>query len=214
MHLHRMAYCLRTVVRLVVVVTYGQPPIQPANADEPYFPNLVFASDKEDNDFVVDWYSKHLRAMKEPSLWKLSERDRSATVYRFLWLPTFHRPVSVRLVQSGEAVTLHAVLLSGRGGYEPGKIVVSRSAKIAGRPYEDFKRPLGNVKIWQMPTEDPGPDGCDGDQLIFEVVGGGKYHIVDRWSPDGDDDYVKLCRHMLVMSGLDVMKDWNEYREE
>jgi hypothetical protein len=187
--------------------------MQSAKANEPYFPNLVFDSDKEGHDFVVDWYSEHLRAMKEPSLWKLSERDRSATVYRLLWLPTFDRPVSVRLVKSGKWATLHAVLLSGRGGYDPGRVIVSKSAKIAGRQWDDFNRLIDKIKIWQMPTKDPGPDGCDGDQLIFEVVSGGKYHIVDRWSPDGDDDYVKLCRLMLVMSGLDVMKDWNEYHD-
>jgi hypothetical protein len=104
-------------------------------------------------------------------------------------------------------------VLSGRGGYEPGKIVVSRSAKIVGRAWEDFKRLLDKVKVWKMSTKDPAPDGCDGDQLIFEAVKGGKYHIVDRWTPDGDNDYSKLCRHMLTISGLDVIKDWNKYRE-
>ena len=92
-----------------------------AMADEPFFPDRIFGRDQEENDFVVEWYSKHLRAMKEPSLWKLAQNDRSAVVYRFLWLPTFDRPVSVRLVKSGESALLDAVELDGRGGYEPGK---------------------------------------------------------------------------------------------
>src|SRR5271166_4529571 len=85
-----------------------------AQADEPFFPDLVFDTDREGNDFIVEWYSKHLKAMKEQSLWKLSQKDRSSTVYRFLWLPTFHHPVSVRLVRSSEGVILHAVSLDGR----------------------------------------------------------------------------------------------------
>jgi hypothetical protein len=94
-----MRFRLGRAVGLAVVIAYGLVASQPASADEPFFPDLVFDENKEDNDFTVDWYSKHLKVMKEPSLWRLSERDRSATVYRFLWLPTFHRPVSVRVVQ-------------------------------------------------------------------------------------------------------------------
>jgi hypothetical protein len=64
-----------------------------------------------------------------------------------------------------------------------------------------------------MPTEDESLDGTDGDQLILEGVIEGKYHIVDRWGPNSGADYADLCRHMLVLSGLDVMKTWREYRE-
>jgi hypothetical protein len=41
----------------------------------------------------------------------------------------------------------------------------------------------------------------------------GRYHIVDRWSPEAGDDYADLCGYMLTLSGLDVMKTWKEYRE-
>jgi hypothetical protein len=51
------------------------------------------------------WFQKYLRAMKEPSLRRLAEKDRTATVYRFLWLPSFHDPISVRFVKSDEGVT-------------------------------------------------------------------------------------------------------------
>jgi hypothetical protein len=173
----------------------------------------VFDASRKNNDFVVEWYSKPLKAMKEPSLWQLSKTDRSATVYRFLWLPTFHRPVSVRLVRSSEGTILHAVLLDGRGGYEPGKIIVSKTVKISAKQWESFQRLLDKVQFWEMPSKDPGNFGKDGDQLILEGVRAGKYHIVDRWSPDAGDDYTKLCRYMLVLSGLDVMKTWVEYRE-
>ena len=42
----------------------------------------------------------------------------------------------------------------------------------------------------------------------------GKYHIADRWGPESEeDDYSEVCRYMLVLFGLDVMKTWKEYRE-
>jgi hypothetical protein len=42
--------------------------MQVARADEAFFPDLVFDEDRERNDFLVEWYSKHLKAMKERSL--------------------------------------------------------------------------------------------------------------------------------------------------
>jgi hypothetical protein len=188
------------------------PEMPTRRGDEPFFPDLVFDANKEANSFIADWYSKHLKAMSEPSLWRLSGKDRCATVYRFLWLPTFDRPVVVRLVKCGEGAVLHAVLLNGRGGYEPGKVLVGKVARLSGKQWEDFERLLDKVKPWGMPTEEPGGNGFDGDQLILEAVRDGRYQIVDRWSPDGGDDYAKLCRHMLALSGLDVMKTWAEYR--
>jgi hypothetical protein len=169
----------------------------------------VFDASKEHNDFTVDWYSKHLKAMKEPSLWKLSEKGRSTTVYRLLWLPTFDHPVSVRLVRRSEGAVLYAVLLDGRGGYEPGKIKVNKCKTINGKQWNEFQRLLDKVKLWEMPTELHRLDGCDGDQVILEAVSAGKYHVVDRWSPDREDEYAKLCRYLLTLSGLDVLKAWD-----
>ena len=84
---------------------------EPAKAEKP-------------NDPSEWWFRKHLRAMQEPSLRELAEKDRTVTVYRFLWLPSFHNPISVRFVKSDEGVVLYAVRLDGQGGYEqPGHIL-------------------------------------------------------------------------------------------
>jgi hypothetical protein len=213
MKLPRMVNRRGMIATVVILAIDFMPATRSAGADEPFFPDLVFDTNRKINDFVVKWYSKHLKAMKEPSLWQLSKKDRSATVYRFLWLPTFHRPVSVRLVRSSEGTILHAVLIDGRGGYEPGKIIISKTAKISGKQWENFQRCLDKVQFWEMPSKDPEDGGLDGDHLILEAVRAGKHHIVDRWSPDAGGDYTKLCRYMLVLSGLDVMKTWEEYRE-
>ncbi|WP_165228068.1 hypothetical protein [Aquisphaera insulae] len=186
-----------------------------AVADEPYFPDLVFDRDRGANDFTVDWYSKHLAAMKEPSLWALSRKDPAATTYRFLWLPTFHHPAAVRLVESDGGGMLHAVLLDGKGGYEPGKVIASIRRKLNDAEWKEVRRLLDRARPWDLPTtSDPLLDGEDGDQLIVETVRAGKYHIVDRWGSTETADYRNLCRHLLALSGLDVMKTWKEYREE
>ena len=77
--------------------------------------------------------------MREPSLWKLSHADLGATVYRFLWLPSFHHPACVRIVKTGGAATLRLVVLDGFGGYEPGS--ESRStgrSRSAGCQWEEL----------------------------------------------------------------------------
>ena len=53
-----------------------------------------------------------------------------------------------------------------------------------------------------MPTEDSRL-GNDGAQWILEGMKDGRYHVVDRWSPDGGD-YRAACLHLLKLSGLGV----------
>ncbi len=184
-----------------------------AKEDEPFFPDLAFKADRAGNDFIVAWYSEHLKAMKQQSLWKLSQENRSSTVYRLLWLPTFHHPVSVRLDKSSEGAILRAVLLDGRGGYEPGKIADSKNTRLSKQQWDEFQRRLDKAKPWKLPTEKSEIYGLDGDQVILESVMAGTYHIVDRWSPEAGDDYADLCEYMLTLSSLEVMKTWKGYRE-
>ncbi len=60
---------------------------------DPFFPDSAFVMNKAHSDLIVNWYTKQLDAMDEPSLQTLSRRDRDATVYRLLWIPSFHHPV-------------------------------------------------------------------------------------------------------------------------
>ena len=99
-------------------------------------------------------------------------------------------------------------------GDVPGKVAVRKSAKLSGEQWENFRRRLDRAHFWQMPTEVAEDENVqDGDELILEGVMVGKYHIVDRASPlDPGDPYTSLCQYVLGLSGLDVMKAWNEYR--
>src|SRR5215471_17992706 len=61
-----------------------------------YFPPEALNQNAKLDDFKVQWYSKFLNAMHEPSLWEMPKTQKTKT-YRFLWLRSFHHPVSVRL---------------------------------------------------------------------------------------------------------------------
>jgi hypothetical protein len=153
--------------------------------------------------------------MQEPSLSKLADQDHTATVYRFLWLPSFHDPVSVRFIKSGDGMILHAVRLNRRqGGYEPGRIVASKTARLTRAHWERIASHLEKAKFWTLPTHKRQPFGglvVDGDTLVVEGVNDGKYHFVVRHSLPGGN-FVDLCRAMLFMSRIDVRKLWFDYR--
>ena len=85
---------------------------------------------------LSDRYSRALRAMNEPSLWELARSDKQIGAYRLLWLPTWGRPVAVRIERSGKVVTLNAVLLGGDGGYEIGELATSKRVALSERDWD------------------------------------------------------------------------------
>jgi hypothetical protein len=149
----------------------------------PFFPDMAFGGDKSDSDFSARWYSEHLQAMDEPSLWMLSRRDPNATVYRLLWLPTADHTVCVRIERTREGAKLRARVLNGMGGYAPGQIAIDRRITLVADQLSVLDRCLKQTAFWNMPTV-LGDLGLDGDQLIIEGVTLGKYHVVDRWNAD------------------------------
>src|SRR4051794_34102142 len=62
-----------------------------------YFPPESFIANPAIHQTKVEWYSSKLAALHEGSLWEVSQGQPSIEVYRFLWLRTFHHPVTVRI---------------------------------------------------------------------------------------------------------------------
>lgn len=197
----RISTCLLVSIALAMLIGM-------AVASEPYFPELVFSQRKAANDSRVEWYSEHLRAMGEPSMWKLSRDDLGSTGYRFLWLPTEGHPVAVRIVKAREGAVLKLVQLNGAGGFSPGKVAINKEVALSNQQWEGLTAFVSRARFWEMPIVDK-RIGRDGEQLIVEGVKGGKYHVVDRWSPESGD-FRKLCRHMVDLAGLDVGPSWYE----
>jgi hypothetical protein len=190
---------------ITAIVTSGFASPRPAR----FFPR--FALDRLDDmsEFSARWYSNHLEAMGESSLWERSRRHGDATIYRLLWLPSFHHSVCVRIERTHEGAKLHAKVLDGAGGYEPGIVAIERHLNLKDEAWNDLQRHVEDAQFWEMPTHFSDDSGCDGDQLIVEGLRGRSYHLVDRWWAKGA--YKELCRHMLDLTGLDVQQTWNSY---
>lgn len=171
------------------------------DAGDYYFPKGILDPHRPKIDEMIrNWYSKHLRAMQEPSL-SCGERTVEFT-YRFLWLRTFHHPISVRIEKEGSSVTLSAVELDGAGGYAPGGIAKRVHRALSSAEQEKLLTKLNRIGFWEMRTNQNqfGPEGA---QWVLEGAANGQYHLVDRWSP-GFGAYHEVCLLFLELAGLAV----------
>lgn len=167
-----------------------------------YFPEGVFSSNKWQDRYKANWYSKALAAMNEPSL--SLPRANQKESYRLLWLPSFDHPVSVRLWRSGSRGYLVVKQLSGAGGYNPGKLAVSRRRALSVGEWDEFTRLLEQSSYWKLSTDD-GEIGTDGAQWVLEGTIKGRYHVVDRWSPQ-DGNYREVCSYLLKLTKLELRR--------
>src|SRR5215813_10701173 len=169
-----------------------------------YFAPSRLGDTPQSEAFTTSWYSKHLQAMNEPSLWEESKKPETH-IYRFLWLRTFDHPVSVRVVIKDDgSAEVFTKIMSGQGGYEPGRLIKNTKRRLS-KEYVEYGilQMLENARFWTLPTReeaDPNMVHLDGAQWIMEGVRDGKYHVVDRWSP-ASGEYKAMCVRFLIDLG-------------
>ncbi len=204
------------MLRLLILIALILGLAKSANAEDPYFPALAFfPKDRDLNEIVVDLKAVHLRAMKEPSLWMLSQRDRDATVYRFLWLATGQHPISLRLERVGEDDLLHVARHDGPPGLTAGRMDLDRWIKVDARRARKIIARLEATRFWTAPAEVKESRGRgDGDVFLIEGAKDGRYHVIDRAGSTSGDAYREFGRSLLERADLpDALRDWDEYRQ-
>jgi len=166
-----------------------------------YFPRAIFGLDFEMDKSSRDWYSRHLRAMGEPSL---SCGETSAIeIYRFIWLRSFDPPVAIRVVRAASEVRIVGYELSGQGGYEPGKIRHRIDRRLSEDEWWKLRAAVDVAGLWNLPTVGPG-GGLDGSMWIYEMRRPSSYHVSAHWTPEpGAFRDVGLL--LLQLSGLRVV---------
>lgn len=176
----------------------------PGQAAAQFFPAGAFSDKPDVHEMTAAWYSRHLTAMEEPSLLKRAAERKEAEIYRFIWLRSFHPPYVFRLeVRADGTGTLVVKNASGSGGYDPGRLVLSKTLALDARKARQFTSALGQLNFWQLATRDPARSGHDGAQWILEGVKGGRYHVVDRWSPE-EGPFRKLMLDLVALASVKV----------
>lgn len=152
-----------------------------ASAQLKYFPVHCFSDDEWIDTSTARWYSDQLRALQEPSLLDTA-KNRSAESYRFLWLRSFDHPIAIRLdIRADGTGVLSTKIASGSGGNKPGHLTENLSRPLFRQQVQMIQARLDSMQFWSLRVD--GRSGEDGAQWIIEGVEGGKYHLVDRWSP-------------------------------
>jgi hypothetical protein len=85
---------------------------------------------------------------------------------------------------------IHSALTTGHGGYEPGRIARYRVSWMTKAKTQSFLTALQNTNFWNLPTQEVLPANAvtlDGAQWIVEGVKDGRYHVIDRFSPNAAD---------------------------
>jgi hypothetical protein len=166
-----------------------------------FFPEGVFSERMKLHQFIAAWYGKHLTAMDEPSLFELRSHKDSC-VYRFLWLRTFHNPITVRLIIDNDGSGhLISKVTSGAGGYKPGDIAETLEKPVSAVQVSSFEKAIKGLGFWDLPTTIE-VRGLDGASWIIEGVKDGEYHIVDRWCPNGL--FKQTALFLIELGGIKV----------
>jgi hypothetical protein len=182
-------------------------PVRPCDMTKEFFVGTAIA-DRE------DWYGAHLSALGEPVL--CGEEGTEQRIIRLTWLPSFHPSVVVRVERLSTGYRLEAKIESGAGGYEPGHLARDTVITLSVTDGAEFERLLAAAHFWGLPTV-PAPDGTvglDGAQWVIEGLSDGRYHVVDRWTPDRNGpaaDFRKLAEWLLAKSDLVAAELVREY---
>ncbi|HCY41797.1 MAG TPA: hypothetical protein DHV48_10645 [Prolixibacteraceae bacterium] len=178
----------------------------PIDMNQGYFPLNKFTDTSiyvGYDTFHVEWYSKHLIAMEEPLIFN---KKQNKSIFRFLWLRSFHNPIAIRIEKQSDTYLLTWKLCNGAGGYEPKKMIVNKTKTINKETWDSFQDLLLKVDYWNLKTNEVEIPGSDGSQWILEGTDEKNYHVVDRWTPRGGIFY-DCCNFLIELTDLEFKED-------
>ncbi len=174
-------------------------------AQETYFPTHKDGGKGDGiSEFEAEWYGGCLKRMAEPSL---LPAPKGTVSIRFLILPTWGNPISVRATLEGERYRLIGRRLDGHGGYDPGKLTEKTDVLLSVEQSKRLTDLVAAAKIFELPSAD-NVSGTDGDQWIMETVRDQKHRVAVRWTAGYDTakrgltEFVRFCDFLISESTL------------
>ena len=134
--------------------------------------------------------------------------------YRFILLPTFDRPLLVRVWRHNGRPYIVTKQLGGVGGYgKPalGKVAVEKVRPISEKEWQKVAFSIERSEFWYLPSHDPGDvPVIDGAFWYLEGSREGAIHTVGRITPSGQlgatfDFLLKLSGTISEYKGY---RDW------
>lgn len=174
--------------------------------EQNYFPPQTFSSDPEVEKAVVNWYSKYLTAMNEPSLFCTKEKDE---VYRISLFPAFGLPTTFRTKLSDgkeflifKQVNVKTIIKKDRDPINiPGKLKINKTINFTETQWKEFMSYIKKMSFWTLSTRSD-VIGEDGVIILIEGTNEGKYHVIKRWLPGAEKPIQDFYFYLSKMSGL------------
>jgi hypothetical protein len=150
---------------------------------------------------------KNLKRLDEPVLKGPAPVD--AGDIRFIWVPTFNKPISIRATKTGDKVILRVVRMSGKGGYEWEKIEVQKALTLTQQQWKDLVT-LASVDGAREPSQKAAKElrehfadamsGLDGSTWYLEVRDQKGYTVEGVPNPIvGDEQEVKRIKNTMKL---------------
>ena len=127
--------------------------------------------------------------------------------YRLIWFPTFDAPTVIRIWRSGENFFIVTKRLSGKDGYELGKLKTEQTRSVTAEEWNNFLNLLNNRCFWNAPSIVKEVPVVDGASWRFEGSRNKHHHFVDRISPS--DQMKEIFRALFELTG--VKTEYNDY---
>lgn len=128
---------------------------------------------------------------------------------RFIWVPTFNKPISIRATKTGDKVILKVIRMSGKGGYEWEKIEVQKTLALTNQQWADLIA-LASVDGAREPSQKAVKElrenfadamsGLDGSIWYLEVRDQKSYTVEGVPNPIvGDEQEVKRMKETVKL---------------
>lgn len=138
--------------------------------------------------------------------------DPEAELYRMTFIPTFFRPVKIRVERHKEEYVLVAKRLSGQGGFEVGTLKDEKRRRLKAEEWNRLLALIDEAGFWNMPYPEKKPEPnekgelticLDGSEWVLEGVKNGKFHAVIRYCPD-EKNFKEIGLYLAKLSGLEI----------
>ena len=135
-----------------------------------------------------------------------------AEMYRMTFIPTFFKPIKIRVERRKAEYIIVAKRLSGQGGFDAGTLQTEKRHKLKQAAWQHLISLLAKAGFWTMaydvkepePNEKGEVEIClDGSEWMLEGVKGGKLHAVDRYCPK-DKRFQAVGLYLVKLSGLRI----------
>ncbi len=170
-----------------------------------YLPASVFKSQYiHDENEVDNGMFSYMQVLKEPSI--LTGTESEEEVYRFVWIRSFHNPVSIRLQKSLTKVSLIVKESAKRIDDEPTKLIADKSKDVSILQWMKFKSLLEKECFWTIEYNYKEMAIIDGAAWQLEGKRENRYHIVRKASPT-KGKFREACLYLLELSDLKITED-------